>query len=403
MSGTPEFPFTEGPGIEPPVEYGEILGSGTLPPVVLAGGSAAVLVTRHADVKAVLGDDRFSRAAYGQASIFARESSSIPLMLSDPPAHTRRRRTVAGTFTVRRAEAARPAMAALAEEFVTGLRERGDRAELVGEFAVPFTLTVICDILGVPEADRGRLRPWVTAMMSRGHVPQEEVSAGHRAMHEYFTALLDRVWAGCAAGAPRRGLIAELAPSEDRPSEMSREEAIVMSAGLLVAGYETTSNQLGSCIYLLLAERERWEYLRADPRRLDRAVEEMLRWTSFSTSGGTPHVATEDVRLADGLVRRGEVVVPLIDAANRDGEVFGCPARLDLTRERNPHLAFGTGRHRCLGAELARVELQVALAVLLRELPGLELAVPEEALRWRKEMQLSGLWELPVRWAGGQR
>ncbi len=403
MSGAPEFPFAEGPGIEPPAEYREIVGSGTLPPVVLAGGAAAVLVTRHADVKAVLGDDRFSRAAYGQASIFARESESIALMLSDPPAHTRRRRTVAGTFTVRRAEAARPALAALADEFVTGLRDRGDRAELVGEFAVPFTLTVISDILGVPEADRGLLRPWVTAMMSRGHLPAEEVADGHRAMHEYFTALVDRIWAECAAGATRRGLIAELAPSGDRAPEMSREEAIVLSAGLLVAGYETTSNQLGSCIYLLLTERERWEYLLADPGRLDQAIEEMLRWTSFSTSGGTPQVATEDVPLTDGVVRRGEVVVPLIDAANRDGAVFGGPDRLDLTRERNPHLAFGTGRHRCMGAELARVELQVALAALLRELPGLELAVPEEALRWRKEMQLTGLWELPVRWAGGER
>jgi cytochrome P450 len=176
-----------------------------------------------------------------------------------------------------------------------------------------------------------------------------------------------------------------------------------MSAGLLVAGYESTSNQLASCVYLLLADRRRWESLLADPAALDRAVEEMLRWTSFTTSGGTPHVATEDVRLTDRLVRRGEVVVPLTDAANRDAGVFGCPERLDLTREHNPHLAFGAGRHRCLGAELARVELQTGLGALLAELPGLELAVPEESLRWRREMQVSGVWELPVRWAGGAR
>jgi nocardicin N-oxygenase len=238
-------------------------------------------------------------------------------------------------------------------------------------------------------------------MMSRGNSSPEEVAAGHHAMHEYFTGLLDRVWADCAAGAPREGIIAELAPVPGQPGAMSREESIVMSAGLLVAGYESTSNQLASCVYLLLAERARWEALLAAPEGLDRSIEEMLRWTSFTTSGGTPHVATEDVRLTDRLVRSGEVVVPLTDAANRDAEVFACPARLDLTREPNPHFAFGVGRHRCVGAELARVELQVGLAALLRELPGLELAVPEEELRWRREMQVSGLWELPVRWTGG--
>ncbi|MEU7784938.1 cytochrome P450 [Amycolatopsis sp. NPDC049159] len=393
----PEFPFTEGPGLEPPVEYGEILGAGALCPVTLAGGRHAVLVTRHADVRTVLGDPRFSREAHG--ALFDREAGSLALLLTDPPVHTRRRRTVAAGFTARQAEAARPGLAALAAELVAGLRARGTEAELVEEFAVPFTLAVISDLLGVPAADRGRFRPWVNAMMSRGHASPEEVAEGHRAMHEYFTALVDEIWAGDT----RDGIIADLAPVPGRAGELSREEAIVMSAGLLVAGYESTSNQLASCVYLLLTERARWESLVGEPAALDRAIEEMLRWTSFTTGGGTPHVATEDVRLTDRLVRRGEVVVPLTDAANRDAEVFADPDRLDLTREPNPHVAFGAGRHRCLGAELARAELQTGLAVLLRELPGLELAVPEGALRWRREMQVSGVWELPVRWAGDAR
>jgi cytochrome P450 len=398
----PEFPFTEGPGLEPPEEYREILGAGALCPVTLGGGPA-VLATRHEDVRTVLGDARFSREAYAHGALFAREASSLALMLTDPPVHTRRRRAVAAHFTIRRAAAARPALAERAAGLIAGLRERGDEAELVGEFTVPFTLAVISDLLGVPEAARARVRPWVDAMMSRGRATPAEVAAGHRAMHGYFTELVDRIWAERAAGDAPGGLIAELAPVPGEPAAMSRDETIVMSAGLLVAGYESTSNQLASCVYLLLADRRRWAALQAAPAGLDRAIEEMLRWTSFTTAGGTPHVATEDVRLVDRRVCRGEVVVPLTDAANRDAGVFDRPDRLDLAREPNPHLAFGAGRHRCLGAELARAELRTGLAALLRDLPGLELAVPEEALRWRREMQVSGLWELPVRWAGDGR
>jgi cytochrome P450 len=130
------------------------------------------------------------------------------------------------------------------------------------------------------------------------------------------------------------------------------------------------------------------------------AIEEIVRWTPFNNTGGVAHVATEDVELSGETVRAGQVVIPLVAAANRDPSVFADPGNLDLSRARNPHLAFGHGRHYCLGAHLARVELQVAIDVLLRELPGLTLAAPESALRWRQGMFINGMWQLPVRWTG---
>jgi cytochrome P450 len=236
-------------------------------------------------------------------------------------------------------------------------------------------------------------------MSSFGHTP-DEVADAHGKMHAYFTELVDTTWADCANGGTATGLIADLGRLPDDERDMSRAETIVMSLGLLVAGYESTSNQLASFVYLLLSERERWAGLLADPDGVTPAIEEMLRWTSVTTTGGNPHVAVEDIELSTTTVRAGEVVVPLTHTANWDPDVFGEPGCLDLARKDNPHLAFGFGRHRCLGAELARVELQVTIARLLRELPDLTLAVPVSELRWRRGMQVGGLWELPVRVAG---
>lgn len=399
MNDLPAFPFDEGPGLEPPAEYHDFHARTELPEVRLRGGRRAALACGHADVRKVLGDNRFSRASYTAGSLFAREPESLALMLTDPPVHTRRRGAVAAAFTARGAERLRPRLTELAGVLIDDIRAAGGVADLVSEFAVPFTLTVISELLGIPEADRWRFRPWVNVMMSSfGHSPQE-VADAHGKMHAYFTELVDLAWQDPDA----TGLIGELGRLGDDERGMSRDETIVMAMGLLVAGYESTSNQLASFVYLLLRERTRWDFLLAHPEAVDSAVEEMLRWTSVTTTGGNPHVAVEDVELSTTTVRAGEVVVPLTHTANWDPAVFGEPAELDLTRQVNPHLAFGHGRHRCLGAELARVELRVGIRGLLAELPELTIAVPESQLRWRRGMQVGGLWELPVRWTGANR
>lgn len=383
-TGVPGFPFVRGAGLAPPAEYAGLHEG--LARVVLPGGRRAALAGRYDDVRTVLGDQRFSRAGYGGAPLFARTPESLALVRSDAPEHTRRRRAVTSAFSARRAERARPALESSARELIAAMLARGPLADLVDDFAVPFTLAVICDLLGVPAGDRAGLRPWVDAMMSTSRFPAAEVAAAHEHMHAYFTRLVDRI----RAGPDPENVLAH-------QGVLSRDEAVVMGAGLLMAGYETTGNQLAVCAYLLLRERERWLRLRADPAGVPAAVEEILRWTPLLTTGITPHVAMRDVELSAGVVRRGDVIVPLVDAANRDPAVFAAPAELDLTRAHNPHVAFGHGRHFCLGAHLARVELQVALTCLLRELPDLALASPGTEPPWRRGMFISGVWHLPVR------
>jgi cytochrome P450 len=193
-------------------------------------------------------------------------------------------------------------------------------------------------------------------------------------------------------------VLGDLALAAERDGILSRDEAIHMAYGLLMAGYETTSNQIAICVSLLLADRARWDRLREDRSALRPAIDEMLRWTSLLATGGVPHVALEDTMLGGHEVPAGQVLVPVFSAANRDPRAFADPDRLRLDRSGSTHLAFGHGRHLCLGAPLARVELEEALGVLLHALPALELAVSESELQWRHGTFIRGLTELPVRW-----
>lgn len=378
----PAFPFAQGPAAAPPPEYPRLVEHGGLAPVRLSSGVDACLATRYDDVRQILADPRFSRAAYAGRGLFARERDSLALVTSDAPGHTRRRAAIARAFTARRAEELRPELTTLAEELLDRMRAAGPPADLVAAFAVPFPLTVMCRLLGVPAEDGVKLLPWAEAMMSTSRHEPEVVADAHERMHGYFAELLD---------AEPTGLLGELRDDES----LSRQEAVVLGAGLLIAGHETTCNQLATCAYLLLTEPGLAEELQ---RRPERVIEEMLRWTPFTSTGGIAHVATEDVELPGGVVRAGEVVVPVTDAANRDPGVFARPAVLDPERPPRAHLAFGHGRHHCPGAPLARTELQVGLAALVRLLPGLTLAVRPGELSWRRGMFIRGLWTLPVRW-----
>jgi len=380
----PDFPFTERPGLRVPAEYDRLYRNLPLAPVTLRGGRAAVAVTRYEDVRTVLSDPRFSREAFDGNVLFARDRSSLALAASDPPDHTRRRRAVTSAFTARRARESRPGLELLAKELLAGLRAAGPPADLVDRYAYPFPIAVMCDLLGIPFADRDRFRAWGDAMMSITRYSPAEVAAAHRQMHEYVAQLV--------ATAPTC-LLAELTGV----AELSREEVVVLGAGLLIAGYETTANQLAICLFLLLRDPALMTRVRREPAVIPAVVEEMLRWTSFLAGGGPPHVALEDTPLGGTVVPAGQVVVPLIDAANRDPEVFTDPDALVPDRPA-AHLAFGHGRHHCLGAHLARAELQVAIGCLVAEFPDIELVGGARDINWRSGMALRGLWELPVRW-----
>ncbi|MGX7825965.1 cytochrome P450 [Actinokineospora sp. 24-640] len=392
MTDLPSFPFAVGPGSEPPPEYAELRGCPVLPRVRLANGREARLATRYQDVRLVLSDPRFSRSAY-VGTLFARSSESLPLITVDAPDHTRRRSAVAHAFTARQTRELAPMVEEVAKAQVAELAESGNPADLVAGFTVPFTLRVMCRVLGLPEQDAALFKPWVDPMMSIGRYPEETVTRAHAEFQAYFAAFVGGVRAELDAGRAVPGLVAEMLNPRTPERALSHVEAVVLTAGMLVAGYETTSNALSTVVHHLLRRPE------LANRPLDRVIEEILRFVCGNGTGGVPHVATVDVELSHGqVVRAGEVIVPIPDAANRDPAVFPDADTLDADRAPNPHVAFGHGAHHCLGAELARLELRVGVTALRDAFPDLRVAVPEPDLRWRTDMFVRGLWELPVAW-----
>jgi cytochrome P450 len=392
----PEFPFPVGPRSEPPPEYARLREQGCPQRVRLRAGGEALVVTRYDDVRQVLSDRRFSRAAHADGPLFARSPESLPLVMADPPDHGRRRSAVRSAFSPRRVRALRPRIEQVAAELVGALAAGPRPADLVGGFTVPLALTVIGGILGLSAADLRPVKQWVDPMMSAGRYPPGTVGWGHRQLHEHVEAFVAGLEQAQAAGHRPPGLVAELLRSDS--ADLSRAEVVTLSAGLLVAGYETTGNQMGAAFHEVLTRPELEGRLRADPDHPEPVVEELLRYVGVNGTGGPPHVAMEDIPLADGVIRRGEVVVPVPDAANRDPAVFPEPDDLRPDRDRTPHLTFGFGPHYCLGADLARLELAVGIPAVLSAFPGLRIAVPEDDLRWRTDMLLRGLWELPITW-----
>jgi cytochrome P450 len=382
------FPFPDRPGIALDPAYLERYRREPMVPVLLRGEHPAWIVTRHADVRTVLTDPRFSREAWAGGTLFARDRQSLALAASDPPVHTRRRRAVLSAFTHHQAELDRPWITRLAEELLDGLVKAGPPAELVEAYTAPLAFRVICRIVGVPETDIALFRPWATVLMSAGRFGPEEVASAGQRMQTYVGDLV-RGWTG--------GTDNLLTALLNAPEPLSEKEIVHMVVGLILAGGDTTANHAAMCALHLLRDNDLANRLRERPDEIPAAVEELLRWVWFLPTGGQPHVVLEDVELSGVALRRGDVTVPLTDAANRDPAAIPEADRFDPCRTSNLHLGFGYGRHLCLGAPHARVELQVALGALLRRLPELRLAERPGA-RWRDGMFLRGLWSLPVTW-----
>ncbi|HZN18578.1 MAG TPA: cytochrome P450 [Micromonosporaceae bacterium] len=387
------FPLPEHGGVGPAAELAALRGAGPCP-ALLPSGVPALLVHGYAELREVVTDVRLSRSAAARHGMTARSPESLALNSADPPDHTRRRRAVAAAFTQRRADAMRPAVARHADGLASRMLAAGAPAELVADFTRPLAVRVICQLLGVPDGDFARFHPAVTVMMSTAGHPPDQVSAAHRDLFDYFADRYDRRRSGTDPAG--QDVLTDLVEASRPGGPLTREEAVHVGYGLLIAGYETVTHQLAICAYLLLSDRSRWEWLRRNPRRLATAVEEMLRCTSLAATGGAPHMAREPTAVGAVKVPADQVVVPVFAAANRDPVVFEAPDELRLDRHPNPHVAFGYGRHLCLGAPLARVELTTALDTLLRRVPTLDLA--EATPRWREGMFVRGLTALPVRW-----
>ncbi|MFC6088647.1 cytochrome P450 [Saccharothrix lopnurensis] len=380
-----DIPFPDAFAFDPSPTWARLREEAPAVRVRTLAGALVWLVTRYDDVRLVLADPRFSRAgvvAPGAPRVGVSRPLPGTLPTTDPPEHTRLRRLVSGAFSPRRVEATRPWVRGLCEELADGLAEGGDLRQV---FALPLPIQVICTLLGVPYADRERFREWVELAYSLEVSERSRVEAAMAGLLEYVGGLVAR---------KRRAGRSDDVLDELCATPLTHDELVAFAVNLLVAGHETSANQITSFVATLLRDRRHWERLVAEPGLVPAAVEELMRFTRLSDVGQL-RVALEDVEVAGVVVRAGEGVMASIGSANRDPRAFPEPDELDLTRAPNQHLALGAGPHFCLGAQLARIELQEALWALLRRYPGLRPARPVDELVWRRVL-VSGLAELPV-------
>jgi cytochrome P450 RapN len=302
------------------------------------------------------------------------------------------RRVVAKTFTARRIELLRPRIQQVVDGLLDGLIAQGQSADLVSGFALPLAITGISELLGVPEDQRSQFHVWSDKATAIADVPVEEIMAAQQSLEGFFAELAEQ-----RRAEPTDDLIGTLVSARDDEERLSDEELVQLGTVLLSAGHETTANQLAGYVFTLLTQPELWQRLRDEPALVPKAVEELARITPLGvvTFG---RIAREDVEVGGTLVRAGESVVCQIAAANRDEAAFERADAVDFDRETNPHISFGHGLHHCVGAPLARVELQTGLAALVRRLPELRLAVPAEEVPFKTGRLLRGPRSLPVTW-----
>ncbi|MFI9805328.1 cytochrome P450 [Streptomyces sp. NPDC052301] len=355
-------------------------------------GTPAWLVTRYEDVRAALADPRLSLdKRHGTPGTY--KGLSLPpaldanLLNMDPPDHARIRRLVGRAFTPRRIQQLREPIRRTADRLLDALGPHG-RTDLVASYTAPLPITVICDLLGIPEEDRLDFRVWTDSLTAPDPARPDASKEAMRAMLGFLTRLL-----AAKREAPADDLLSDLIAVRDEGDRLGEDELMSLAFLILFAGYENTVQLIGNAVLALLRHPDQLAALRKDPGRLPAAVEEFARYEGPMLLA-MRRFPVEDVTIAGVTVPAGETVWVSLSAADRDPARFPDPDRLDLSRDAGGHLALGHGIHYCLGAPLARAETEIALAALLERFPDLALA--EGALRWRPSLRARGLVELPV-------
>jgi cytochrome P450 len=366
--------------------------------VVTPLGVVVWLVTRYADARAALTDPRVSKNGRrlarlldhhdvdpGRRAVLS-ESFAQHMLNSDPPNHTRLRRLVGTAFTARRIEALRPRIEEITSNLLNAIIGRHE-VDLIEVFAFPLPITVICELLGVPDDERADFRSWSNSLLSTDASHQLESAT---AMTSYLVRLVEAKRAD-----PTDDMLTALVHAADDDDRLSGTELVSMVFLLLVAGHETTVNLIVNGTFALLRHPQQLGMLRANPSLLPHAVEEFLRYEGPINIATLRHT-TEAVVIGGTEIPAGQFVSVALASANRDPEHYAEPDQLDITRTRS-NLAFGHGIHHCLGAPLARLEGEIAIGALLRRFPDLALATDPADLRWRASMLIRGLTTLPVR------
>uniref|UniRef100_A0AAU2JXG7 Cytochrome P450 n=1 Tax=Streptomyces sp. NBC_00049 TaxID=2903617 RepID=A0AAU2JXG7_9ACTN len=401
VAGT--YPFSGSSYRGPSPTYGLLRAEQPVVKVPTAGGVDAWLITRYEDVRRLSADPRLSRAqacGEGAPRIGGTMHTTPEMIISlDAPEHSRLRKLVAGAFTMRRVERMRENVQKVTDELLDDMQGKSGPVDLVQQMAVPLPLTVIGELLGVPSKDLREFEQW-----ARAFATVDDRAGGEASLHalgklsEYIVGLIAEKRAE-----PADDMLSELIAARDDGDRLSEAELVTFGFTLIGAGFDTTANQLANSVLALLVDhQDQWRYLVEDRSRIPRAVEELLRHVNlFATdTSGFPRIAAEDIEVGDVVIPKGDAVLLSLASANRDEEIFDEPDRLDLARERNPHISFGHGMHYCLGKHLGRMEMEIALDGLVRRFPDLRLAVPESELPWHTGEINHTLTSLPVVWGG---
>jgi cytochrome P450 len=363
-----------------------------------------LVASRHADVSFVLRDKRFGKDFVGRMTRrFGPQALDEPVYRSmrhwmlqmDPPDHTRLRGLVVKAFTARRMEDMRPRIQEIVDRTLDLVEPRG-QMDLIADFALRLPVTVICDMLGIPEEDhemifsgaRGGGRLLDPVPLSRAEIDQ--ANNDNLATAAYFHSLFE-----LRRRQPGDDLTSQLVQAEEQGHKLTNEELTANIILLFGAGHETTVNLIGNGLLALYRNPDQLKLVKERPELIGNAIEELLRYdSSVQLTGRT---ALEDVAVGGVPVVKGESVLCLLGAANRDPAVYPDPDRLDITRPNVRPMSFGGGIHFCLGAQLARIEGEISIATLLRRLPDLRLEDAEHP-DWRQTFVLRGLKRLPARW-----
>jgi cytochrome P450 RapN len=363
-------------------------------------GEPCWVATRYEDVKTVYGDKRFGKA-YGVGRdtprMWAQHVADDPTLIAnmDPPDHTRVRRLTLGAFSASTTESLRPWVDGIADELLDTMAQSAQPVDWEQAYAWQLPLRVLTGILGVSADEVPMFKGWIDELVGYATAPERRGEVHHNLLG-YIRGLIEQ-----RRDEPTDDLLSVLVQARDADDRLSEDELVNMALVLFLAGFETTAAQIGSTVYTLMTHQDRWEELVAHPDLLPAALEELWRWIpAFKHGACMVRWASEDVELSDGVViRAGDCVVPEHQIANRDESVFANASEIDFHRvDPAPHLSLAWGAHRCLGAHLAHLEIEITLRKLIERFPALELAVPAAEVPWSARTFLRSPESLPLTW-----
>lgn len=398
----PEYPMERSARcpFAPPPEVMELAAAAPLSRVRIWDGSTPWLITGYEAARALFADSRVSVddrkpgfPHWNEHMLATVDKRPRSVFTADAEEHTFYRRMLSKPFTFKRVEGLRPAIQKITDDAIDAILAGPKPADLVSALALPVPTEVICEMLGVPYEDHGFFQEHANVGLARYAKPEDGMK-GAMSLARYLSNLVETKMEN-----PAEDAVSDIA-ERVKAGEISVKEAAQLASGLLIAGHETTANMIGIGVLALLENPEQLAFLRDtdDPKAIANAVEELLRYLSI-IQNGQRRVATEDIEIAGQTIKAGEGIIIDLSPANWDPAKFPEPEQLELRRDNaDQNLAFGYGRHQCVGQQLARAELQIVFSTLLRRIPTLALATPIEEIPFKNDKLAYGVYELPVTW-----